>query len=254
MAPAGGGQPFSGSGGFGRRVSLCVIMQRQVRALPPGLRLLRPVGPSPGPRRPTMRYCHARRLVAAAAACRHEGGLPFLPRHLGPGGNGGRGSAGPPGCGGRHPRPRACSVCVSLGIVDQDFLGELQAAGVHRYHHNVETAASFFPEDGDGPQLQERLATIEAQAAGLAVCVGGIFGLGESVAQRYEMAQTIKELEVDSIPLNFLQPPPERPWKSESCSNPWKHYRLFWPFACSSRTNGSLLPGAGLGPCVPWRH
>jgi biotin synthase len=127
-------------------------------------------------------------------------------------------------------------VCVSLGIVAQDFLRDLAAAGVHRYHHNVETAASFFPEIATAHTYQERLGTIrQAQAAGLAVCVGGIFGLGESVAQRYEMAQTIKDLEVDSIPLNFLQPIPGTPLEKRELLQPLEAlqiilaFRLFFP-------------------------
>ena len=127
-------------------------------------------------------------------------------------------------------------VCVSLGIVAQDFLRDLAGAGVHRYHHNVETAASFFPEIATAHTYQERLGTIrQAQAAGLAVCVGGIFGLGESVAQRYEMAQTIKDLEVDSIPLNFLQPIPGTPLEKRALLQPLEAlqiilaFRLFFP-------------------------
>ncbi len=127
-------------------------------------------------------------------------------------------------------------VCVSLGIVAQDFLRALAAAGVHRYHHNVETAASFFPEIATAHTYEERLATIrQAQAAGLAVCVGGIFGLGESVAQRYEMAHTIKDLEVDGIPLNFLQPIPGTPLEKRRPLEPLEAlqiilaFRLFFP-------------------------
>jgi biotin synthase len=98
-------------------------------------------------------------------------------------------------------------VCASLGIVDRGFLGELKAAGLYRFHHNLETAASFFPQICTTHSFAERLATIEAaREAGLSVCVGGIFGLGESLAQRWEMAQTLKTLEVDAIPLNFLHP------------------------------------------------
>ena len=127
-------------------------------------------------------------------------------------------------------------VCVSLGIVAPDFLRALAAAGVHRYHHNVETAASFFPEVATAHTYQERLQTIrQAQAAGLAVCVGGIFGLGESVAQRFEMAQTIEELAVDSIPLNFLQPIPGTPMEKRRQLKPLEAlqiilaFRLFFP-------------------------
>lgn len=100
-------------------------------------------------------------------------------------------------------------VCASLGLADRPFLEELRAAGLFRFHHNLETAASFYPRICTTHTYQERLATIEAaKEAGLSVCVGGIFGLGETVAQRYEMARTIKELEVDAIPLNFLHPLP----------------------------------------------
>ena len=98
-------------------------------------------------------------------------------------------------------------VCASLGIVDLGFLRELRAAGLHRFHHNLEAAPSFFPQICTTHSFAERLATIEAaQAAGLAVCAGGILGLGESVAQRWELAQALYGLEVAAIPLNFLHP------------------------------------------------
>lgn len=122
-------------------------------------------------------------------------------------------------------------VCVSLGIVGREFLRELAGAGVHRYHHNVETAASFFPEIATAHTYGERLATIrQAQAAGLAVCSGGIFGLGESVAQRYEMAQTLKELEVDSIPLNFLQPLAGTPLAGQQLLPPLEALKIILAF------------------------
>jgi biotin synthase len=101
------------------------------------------------------------------------------------------------------------SLCASLGIVDGGFLKELKAAGISRFHHNLETAASFFPQICTTHTFQDRVETIEAaQSAGLEVCVGGIFGQGESVAHRWEMARAIKELEADAIPLNFLHPLP----------------------------------------------
>ncbi|MBW1992197.1 MAG: biotin synthase BioB [Deltaproteobacteria bacterium] len=100
-------------------------------------------------------------------------------------------------------------VCASLGVADRGFLQELKDAGLYRFHHNLETAASFYPQICSTHRYEERLATVAAaQEAGLEVCVGGIFGLGETLAQRYEMAQTLKTLEVDAIPLNFLHPLP----------------------------------------------
>lgn len=98
-------------------------------------------------------------------------------------------------------------VCASLGIVDRGFLEELKAAGLYRFHHNLESAGSFFPQICTTHSFAERVATIEAaQEAGLSVCAGGIFGLGETLAQRWEMARELKTLAVDAIPLNFLHP------------------------------------------------
>jgi len=100
-------------------------------------------------------------------------------------------------------------VCASLGLVERGFLRDLKAAGLYRFHHNLEAAASFYPQICTTHTYAERVATIEAaQTAGLSVCAGGILGLGESVAQRWELAQTLKDLAVDAIPLNFLHPLP----------------------------------------------
>jgi biotin synthase len=100
-------------------------------------------------------------------------------------------------------------VCASLGIVGREFLKDLQAAGLYRFHHNLEAAASHFPRICTTHTFADRVATIEAaKDAGLSVCAGGILGLGESVAQRWELAQALQELEVDAIPLNFLHPLP----------------------------------------------
>jgi len=100
-------------------------------------------------------------------------------------------------------------VCASLGIVDRAFLVELQDAGVHRFHHNLETAGSFFPEICTTHTFAERVATVQAaRDAGLSVCVGGILGMGESLPQRWELAQALQELDPDAIPLNFLHPLP----------------------------------------------
>jgi biotin synthase len=100
-------------------------------------------------------------------------------------------------------------VCASLGIVDRQFLADLRAAGVSRFHHNLEAAASYFPEICTTHSFAERVATVEAaRDAGLSVCVGGILGLGENLAQRWELAQAIAELDPDAIPLNFLHPLP----------------------------------------------
>ncbi len=145
-------------------------------------------------------------------------------------------------------RTTRLQVCVSLGIVDQDFLRALAQAGVHRYHHNVETAASFFPQIATAHSYEERLATIrQAQAAGLAVCVGGIFGLGESVAQRHEMALTLRDLEVDSIPLNFLQPIPGTPLADREPLKPLEALQIIAAFRLFFPDKRLIIAGGRLG-------
>ncbi len=95
----------------------------------------------------------------------------------------------------------------SLGIIDEETARKLKDAGMDTYHHNLETAESFFPSICTTHPYQDDVDTVRAvKSAGLKVCCGGIFGLGESAAQRVEMAFTLKELEVDSVPINFLNP------------------------------------------------
>ncbi len=102
--------------------------------------------------------------------------------------------------------------CASLGSLTAEQLQELKSAGLVRYHHNLETAQSFFPQICTTHDYDSRIATIKAaKGVGLEVCCGGLLGLGESLEQRVEFAQTLAELEVDQIPLNFLVPIPGTP-------------------------------------------
>ena len=102
--------------------------------------------------------------------------------------------------------------CASLGSVDAADLKRLRAAGIPRYHHNLETAESFFPKVCTTHSYSERLETLRrAREAGLQVCSGGILGMGESPRQRVEFALTLARERVDSIPLNFLVPIPGTP-------------------------------------------
>lgn len=95
----------------------------------------------------------------------------------------------------------------SLGIIDFETACDLRDAGMETYHHNLETARSFFSSICTTHDYEEDVETVRAvKRAGLKVCCGGIFGLGETVAQRIEMALTLRELDVDSVPLNFLNP------------------------------------------------
>ena len=97
--------------------------------------------------------------------------------------------------------------CASLGALDKESATMLKDMGMENYHHNLECAESFFDEVCTTHTYQENIDTIRnATEAGLRVCAGGILGMGESLAQRIELAQTLRELDVKSVPLNFLNP------------------------------------------------
>lgn len=97
--------------------------------------------------------------------------------------------------------------CASLGIIDAQKAEELKAAGLFRYHHNLETSRSFFKNICTTREYEENVETIRAaKNAGLSVCAGALFGMGEGITQRIELAATLRELDVDSVPLNILIP------------------------------------------------
>lgn len=97
--------------------------------------------------------------------------------------------------------------CASLGVLTEQTAGELKDMGLENYHHNLETAESFFDNVCTTHTYQENIDTIRhARGAGLRVCAGGILGMGESVDQRIELAMQLRELGVESVPLNFLNP------------------------------------------------
>jgi len=105
------------------------------------------------------------------------------------------------------PQIKDMNKCVSLGALSQAQFKQLKNAGLNKYHHNLETAESFFPQMCTTHNYQERMQTIKnAKAAGLKICCGGIFGIGETPEQRIELAFAIRDLDVESVPLNILHP------------------------------------------------
>ncbi len=99
------------------------------------------------------------------------------------------------------------AVCASLGTMEKSWLSLLKEAGLSRYHHNIETSRRFYHEIVSTHSFDERINTINAaKELGLEVCSGGIIGMGETWADRIDMANTLKELDVDSIPVNILIP------------------------------------------------
>ena len=145
-------------------------------------------------------------------------------------------------------------LCVSLGTLKEEELKILRRSGVDRFHHNLETSKSFFPNICTTHSYEERINTIKrAKDLGFSVCSGGIFGLGEKKEDVFELAKTLKELNVDSIPLNFLIPIKGTPLENRSPMSPLEclriisFFRYFFPdkeiIICGGRKNiGRLVP------------
>ncbi|MFC1676216.1 biotin synthase BioB [Planctomycetota bacterium] len=98
-------------------------------------------------------------------------------------------------------------VCGSLGALEPQQLKLLAQAGLARYHHNIETSRRFYPQIVSTHSFDDRITTIKAaKQFGLELCSGGIIGMGETWLDRIDMAITLKELNVDSVPINILVP------------------------------------------------
>jgi len=96
-------------------------------------------------------------------------------------------------------------LCASHGILSAEQLQRLKAAGVNRYHHNLETSRRFFPQICTTHTYDDRIKTIKfAQKIGLKVCSGGIIGMGETWQDRIDLAFELAVLEIKSIPINIL--------------------------------------------------
>ena len=102
--------------------------------------------------------------------------------------------------------------CASLGLMHAPELARLKAAGLMHYHHNLETARSHFDQVCTTHTYDEQLETIRAaRDLGFQVCSGGILGMGETPEQRVEFAETIRDLGIHCVPVNFLNPRPGTP-------------------------------------------
>jgi len=100
-------------------------------------------------------------------------------------------------------------MCASLGVLSKQQAVILKQSGLDGYHHNIESSRRFFPRLCSTHEFDERVRTVRiAKESGFTVCCGGIFGVGENVEDRVDMALHLRELAVDSVPLNFLVPIP----------------------------------------------
>jgi biotin synthase len=99
------------------------------------------------------------------------------------------------------------SPCATLGTLKKDQLSYLKNAGLQRYHHNIETSREYFSQICTTHSFDERIEVLKnARSLGLSACSGGILGMGESMEDRIKMAFILREIDVDSVPINFLMP------------------------------------------------
>ena len=113
------------------------------------------------------------------------------------------------------------TLCASLGLLTPDKAARLKEAGIDRFNHNLETSERFFPEVATTHTWQDRVATVKiAKAAGLEACCGGIVGMGEQQDDVIDLALALRELAVESVPVNFLDPRPGTPMAERARMTP----------------------------------
>ncbi len=105
--------------------------------------------------------------------------------------------------------------CASIGILDEEMAKKLADAGLKRFHHNINTCRSYYPEVCTTHTWDDRLNTCKlVKNYGMELCCGVILGMGETVEQRVEMAMELAEIEPESIPINILMPIPQTPFEN----------------------------------------
>ena len=122
-------------------------------------------------------------------------------------------------------------VCTTLGLLDQAQAQQLKAAGVDRINHNLNTGEVHHEDICTTHTFQDRLSTVKAvKAAGLTTCSGGIFGMGESNEDIVDLALSLRELNVTSVPLNFLIPIEGTPFEKKNELTPQRCLRILCLF------------------------
>jgi len=133
--------------------------------------------------------------------------------------------------------------CASLGMLDHGAAERLAEAGLSTFHHNLETSNRFFPKICSTHTRVERLATLaHVREAGLDLCSGGIFGLGEDWDDRIDMALELAKLGVRRVPINFLSPVPGTPLADMPLLSPKDCLRIIAIFRL-------ILPAAEIKVC-----
>jgi biotin synthase len=122
-------------------------------------------------------------------------------------------------------------VCACLGLLSQEQTQRLANAGVDRVNHNLNTSENYHSDICTTHQFSDRTSTVEnVKAAGITTCSGGIFGMGESDHDVIDLALSLRELKVTSVPINFLIPIPGTPFEGLQQLDPRRCLRILCLF------------------------
>ncbi len=117
--------------------------------------------------------------------------------------------------------------CASLGLLSKDDLLSLKQKGLTRFHHNLETSRRYFPNICTTHSFEDKINTIQnAKDVGLELCVGGIFGMGETIEDRIDLLFEIKNVNPDAIPINFLNSMPGTPLEGIPSIETWEALKI----------------------------
>ena len=106
------------------------------------------------------------------------------------------------------------NICCSLGLMNEEKVRRLKEVGVGRVNHNLNTSRNYHPDIVTTHTYDDRIATIEnVKNAGVSTCSGGIIGMGESDEDIIDLALSLRALDIDSIPVNFLNSIPQTPFE-----------------------------------------
>ena len=115
-------------------------------------------------------------------------------------------------------------ICVCLGILSEAKARRLKAAGVGWVNHNLNTSRRYYPQICTTHTYDDRVQTVEhVRRAGLLTCSGGIVGMGETDEDLLDLAFAVREIGIDSIPVNFLHP---------IKGTPMEAFRFLTPMRC----------------------